>query len=124
MSIAECIKTGKSELKIPPCPIFRSRVSVCPYAWGKRLFWGLAAKIDEAVAYASLGQDIPGIGRVFFNLLAQIVDIQTDIVRLIPILIAPNLGQNLVVGENPASVLNQVVKQTIFCRPELHQIAV
>jgi len=78
-------------------------------------------EIDEAVANTSFSEDIFRVGGIFLNLLAQVVDIQPDIMGFVPIFVSPHLGQNLIVGEHPTCILNKVVKQSIFSGPQLHQ---
>ena len=84
----------------------------------------LAAEIDEAVTYAALGEDVLGIGRVFLDLLPQVVDVQAHIMRLIPVLVSPDFCQDLVVGNHPAGVLDQVIEQTVLGWPQLDELAI
>ena len=48
--------------------------------------------IHKTVADTPFRQDVLGVGRVSLNLLAQVVDVEAQVVRFITILIAPYLG--------------------------------
>lgn len=52
----------------------------------------LVLKIDEAIAKSTLGEDILGIGRIDFNFLAEIGDVQAKQVVVVDVFVSPNLG--------------------------------
>ena len=60
------------------------------------LFDLFTAEVDETISDAALGQYVPGIGRILFKFLAEIVNIQPDIMRLIPVLVPPDFGKQLI----------------------------
>jgi hypothetical protein len=70
--------------------------------------------IYEAIANTTFRQDVVGIGRVFFYFFAQVVNVQAQIMGFVAVFITPNFGEQGFVGDNPASVLNEGVEQTIF----------
>ncbi len=57
----------------------------------------LSPEVYKSVPYPAFGQDVFRVGRVLLQLLAQVVDVQTDIVRLVAVLITPHFRQQLVV---------------------------
>ena len=46
-----------------------------PLVKTNNLFGFFASEVHETIADAALGQDVLGVGRVFFQFLAQIVDV-------------------------------------------------
>src|SRR5690606_38855136 len=67
----------------------------------------LILEVNKAIPYTSFGEDVFGVGRVFFNLLAQVVNIQAQVVGFITIFVSPYFGQQGIVGHNPARVLDE-----------------
>ena len=59
----------------------------------KTLFGFLAPEVHEAIADAALGKNVFGVGRILFQFLAEIVDIESNVMRFIPVLIAPDFGK-------------------------------
>ena len=83
------------------------------------LFRFFPPEIDETIADAALGEDIFGVGWVFFQLLAQIIDVKPHVMRLVAIFVSPDLGKKLIVGHHPTGILHQVVQQPVFGRAQL-----
>ena len=81
-------------------------------------------EVHKAVADAALRQNVLRVRRVFLDLLAQVVDVQPDVVRLVAVLVAPDLRQQLIVRNCPARVLDQVVEQAVLGRAQLDPLAV
>jgi hypothetical protein len=50
-------------------------------------------KVYEAVAESPFGEDILGMGWVFFDLLAKIGYIKAQVVGFVPVLVSPDFGQ-------------------------------
>ena len=57
------------------------------------LFFCLPSKIDKPVTHAALGKDIFGVGGVFFQLLAQVIDVQAHVMRFVAVFVAPDFCQ-------------------------------
>jgi len=55
------------------------------------LFGLFAAEVDETITNAAFGQNVLWIGRILFQFLTEIVNIQTDIVRFITVFVPPDL---------------------------------
>ena len=49
----------------------------------------------KSVTHAAFRQDIFGVGGVLFQLLAQVVNIKADVMRLVAVFIAPHFGEQL-----------------------------
>src|SRR5712691_7154376 len=77
------------------------------------------ALIGEAVAHATFGEDIARVGGVVLELLAQVVDVQADVVRGVAILGAPDAAEQGLVGHDHAWVRGEVVEQAELGRPQL-----
>src|SRR5438445_4430813 len=80
--------------------------------------------VGEAIAHATFGEDIARIGRIVLELLAQVVDVQADVVRGIAILGAPHAAEQRLVGHDHARVREQVIEQAELGRPQLDLLAV
>src|SRR5690348_1331818 len=98
-----CQNVGASIVYASPIEDFAR--SLCTY-WRVNLF--------EAVAQAALGQDVFGMGRVLFDLLPQIGDVEPQIMGLVAVLVAPDLGEQRFVGEQPPGIVDQMIEQAIF----------
>lgn len=71
-------------------------------------------EVHKAITDPSFSEDINGIGRIFLKFLAEIIDIETNIMRFIPVLIAPYLGKELIMRYHPPGILHQMKKQSVF----------
>ncbi len=80
--------------------------------------------IHKAVADTSLGQNIAGSAGSFSHLLPQIINIQPDVMRLVPVFIAPDLGKDLVVSEHPSGIPDKVIQQPVFGGPQFDQFSI
>jgi len=85
---------------------------------------GLTSVVNETVPDAAFGQNVGRIGRISFELLAEIVDIEPKVVRLIAVFVPPDLGEQLFVGDHPACVLDKVVEKAELSGAELDQLVV
>src|ERR1700730_3267015 len=65
----------------------------------------------EAVADAAHGLDQAGVGRVFFQLLAQPAHMDIDGARISRVVITPYVVEQLVAGQNRASIAYKVGQQ-------------
>jgi hypothetical protein len=63
----------------------------------KNLFDFFPAEINEPVTDPALGQDVLGIGRILFQFLAQVVDIEPHVMGFVTVFIPPYFGQQLIV---------------------------
>src|SRR5512139_1618560 len=68
----------------------------------------------EAVADARLGENVTRLGRVGFDLLAQMADIDPEVLMAFHRLGAPDLGKQLAVGHHPARMRGQAKQQAVF----------
>src|SRR5512139_3530897 len=68
----------------------------------------------EAVADARLGENVTRLGWVGFNLLAQMADIDPEVLMAFQRLGAPDLGKQLAVGHHPARMRGQAKQQAVF----------
>src|SRR6266851_967646 len=80
--------------------------------------------VGEAVAHATFGEDIAWVGGVVLELLAQVVDVQADVVRGVAVLGAPDATEQCLVGNDHARVRGEVVQQPELGRPQLDLLAV
>src|SRR5438128_1151020 len=60
--------------------------------WTRRRSFGVA-QIGKAVADAAFGENVVWIGRVVLEFLAQVVDVQADIVRRVTVLGSPDTAE-------------------------------
>src|SRR5438105_9856783 len=72
----------------------------------------------EAVAQAALSKDVLRVSGVFFNFLAQIGDVEAQVVSLVTILASPNFGEERFVGQEASSITDEVVEQAILGRTQ------
>jgi transposase len=84
----------------------------------------VALEIDKTIPDSAFGQNVLRVCRVLFDLLAQIGDIEPQVVRLIAVLRTPHLAQELLVGHHIPGILHQVVQQPILGRAQVHPFAV
>src|SRR5216683_4375778 len=82
------------------------------------------ALVGEAVAHATFGEDIARVGGVVLELLAQVIDVEANVVRGVAILGAPDATEQGLVGHDHARVRGQVVQQAELRRPQLDLFAV
>src|SRR5664280_1664977 len=93
-----------------PRSIFQNSIRrLKPPVKTKKLPGFFTPEVHEAITNAALGQDVFGVGWILLQFLAEIVDIKPYIMWLVPILIAPDLGKQLVVRGHPPGILHQVV---------------
>src|SRR5215216_3155355 len=78
--------------------------------------------IHEPITYAALRQDIFWVGRVLLKLLAQIVNIQTNVMRFVSILISPDLHKQLIMSDHPSCILNKMIQQAVFRGAQLDEL--
>src|SRR5712691_1267510 len=83
-----------------------------------------SALIGEAIAHATFGEDIARVGGIVLELLAQVVDVQADVVRGVAILGAPDAAEQCLVGHDHARVRGEGVEQAELRRPQLDLLAV
>ena len=72
----------------------------------------LAARIDQSQADAGFGRDVAGIGGVIAELGAQLGDQDPQVVRVGRVGRAPELAQQLRLGQDPATVPEQQREQS------------
>src|SRR5579884_3694544 len=81
------------------------------------------AVVDEAIAQPALRQDVLWVRRVGLDLLAQVSDVQPNVMLFLAIFVAPNLRQQRLVRKDSARIGNQMVQQPVFGRRKLHLLA-
>jgi hypothetical protein len=59
----------------------------------KNLLGFFTPEVYKSIANTALGEDIFWIGWILLQFLAEIVDIEADIMWLIPVLVTPHLGK-------------------------------
>src|SRR5690606_24069517 len=62
---------------------------------------------SEEVADAGLGQQVGGVRWVALELLAQVADVGAKVLDFVPVLRAPDLGQELIVGDDAPALAGQ-----------------
>src|SRR5215217_1300011 len=87
------------------------------------LLFLLSLVIYKAVANAALRKNIFRIGRILFQFLAQIINIETYIMRLIAIFVSPYFDQQLIMRHNPTCILYKMIKQTVFSGAQFDKFA-
>src|SRR5438093_400746 len=81
---------------------------------------GLLSRVDEAVADAGLGDESRPAG-VVAQLLAQLADVDAQVLGLGAVLRAPYLLQDHAVGEDPAGPAGQQLEEPELLRGEVDQ---
>ncbi len=66
----------------------------------------------EAVPQSALGDDVPRLAGIFLDLFPQMVDIYLQIVCLVKVLPPPYLGQQALVGQDAAQVIQEAIQDT------------
>ena len=69
----------------------------------------LSFEIHEPITHAAFRENIFGVGRILLKFLAKIIDVEAHIMRLIAIFVAPNFYKDLIVRNNPARILDEVI---------------
>ncbi len=91
---------------------------------GRGLCEPFALIIDEAIANTAFGEDVFGVGGVFFDFFAKVVDVQADVVGFVAVFVAPDFDKNLVVGEDEACILHEVIEEAVFRGAEANEFAI
>ena len=90
-----------------------ARVTVPPYRLNP----------SQAIPDAGLGDDVPGLGRVVFELLPQMPHEHPQVVRALGMRGPPHLAQRMPVGQHPARIGRQHPEQPVLDRREMHLTA-
>src|SRR5690554_6919969 len=107
--IAKAIRAMTVVKKRPGIPgrFYRNSEAVKPlFHWRRGGF--------HAVADAGLGDDELGMGRVFLDLLADLTDIDAQILRVLAMGGAPDFLEDLLVREHLAAVKQEIAEQLVF----------
>jgi hypothetical protein len=81
-----------------------------------------STEIDKAVADPTFREDILGLGRIEFEFLAKVIDIQSQIMSFVSILVSPDLSEQLFVWNNPSGILNKMVKKSVLSWPQFYEL--
>src|SRR6202000_267105 len=98
--------------------LFFSRFSRWRFAIGKQHL-----RIDEAIAYIDVGKQIGGIGRIVFDLLAQLANEGAQVLDLFAAIGAPDRRQQTRVSNDAAGAAHQAVEDVVLLAREMYGLA-
>ena len=78
----------------------------------------------EPVADAGFGDQVLGLGRIVFDLLAQLAHVDTQVVRVVRMAWSPHRLQQLPVGEHAVRMRRHVDQQAVFDRGHVQVFAI
>src|SRR5580700_3160224 len=83
-----------------------------------------SARIIETIADAQFSQQNLGPIRVGLDLLAQLADENSQVLRIIDVSLPPNILEQVLMGNDLAGMLRQNLKQAIFLGRQIEALAV
>src|SRR5262245_38548461 len=81
-----------------------------------------ASRSDEPVAESALGPDVARVLRVVAELVAQAPDVDPQVVDLVDVLAAPDLGQQRAVLEHVPGIPDEVIEELVLGRGEVESL--
>src|SRR6185436_10610257 len=83
----------------------------------------LSLVIHKAIANTALCENIFRVGGVLLQFLAEVINIETYVMRFVAVFVAPDLDENLVMRHDPPGILHEMIQQAIFGGTQLNQLA-
>src|SRR5579863_1188395 len=77
----------------------------------------------ETIAHTAFGQDISGMSRVPLDLLPQIGDVQSEVVRFVAVFATPHFGEQRLVRQQAPGVVDQMIEQAVLGWAQNHLLS-
>src|SRR3954471_9893919 len=105
------------------CSEIRKSLKVPTRLCGKFLGAALLYVFYKPVAYGWLGEDETGLGRIVFELLSEVGDVDAEVGGLFNCFGSPDFGQELTMREHFAGVRHQEAEQGVLNGGQLYRFA-